>query len=137
MRILAKALEMGLHICCILHEEALLDIHRGISIKIHSFCFVGQACSIDPDVYDGGWFLVPALEEDLVEDDEDLADRTEHSHYVLAISGLVRCLGQQLLGQWKVHLWVFLHFYQQFPVVVLVGDGLSGYSLTKIEKSCM
>lgn len=72
-----------------------------------------------------------------MEDDEQLADRTEHSLYVLAIAGLVRRLPQQLLNKRQLQLLSFFDPEQHLLVIILVGDGLNGRWVTKVVKSCI
>jgi hypothetical protein len=108
-----------------LHEKSLLDIDRRIGVEVHPLGLVDKPRCVDPNVDDGRHLLIAVLKEYFMENDEDLADRTEHSLYVLAVSGLVGRLSQQLPREGYVQLLSLLHLYQQFSIVVLVGDCLS------------
>lgn len=133
---LAKALEMGL-IGAEVHEEALLDADGRVAGEVHALGLVEQSAGVDAQVDDGRDLLVVVLEEDLVQDDEQLADGAEHALDALAAAGLVRGPPQQLLDQGQLQRLPRLHPQQHLAVVVVVRDGLSGGGLTSVVKSCM
>jgi hypothetical protein len=87
-------------------------------------------------VDDGRQLLAAAVQVELVQDEEELADGAEYSLDLLAVGGLVRGLDEQFLGASKGQPLVLLDPQEQLPVVVLVVDGLDGGRGTSVVKSC-
>jgi hypothetical protein len=118
-----------------IHQKALLDVDWNIIREIHPLCFIGQTGRVDPQVHNRRHLFIAALEEDLMENDEHLADGAEDSFDILAIGCLMRCLNEQFLHERKFQLLVFSDFDHEFFVVKLVRNSLRVNYLTKVVKS--